>query len=51
MKPVNVAREPIVLTVARVEPVKGIHDLIKAFAMVADRYSPVEVKNRRTDNK
>ena len=32
------SREKVVLTVARVEPVKGIHDLIKAFSMVADRH-------------
>ena len=38
LKPINVPREPIVLTVARVEPVKGIHDLITAFAKVASKY-------------
>ncbi|WP_158304790.1 glycosyltransferase [Vulcanisaeta moutnovskia] len=38
LKPVNTPREPIVLTVARVEPVKGVHDLITAFAKVASKY-------------
>ncbi len=38
LKPVNTSRELIVLTVARVEPVKGVHDLITAFAKVASRY-------------
>jgi glycosyltransferase involved in cell wall biosynthesis len=38
LKPINTVRESIVLTVARVEPVKGIHDLIKAFAKGANKY-------------
>ncbi|AFK50608.1 glycosyl transferase group 1 [Thermogladius calderae 1633] len=38
LKPANVPREPIVLTVARVEPVKGVHDLITAFAKVANKH-------------
>jgi glycosyltransferase involved in cell wall biosynthesis len=39
LKPVNTPRGPIVLTVARVEPVKGIHDLITAFAKVVGKYT------------
>ncbi|WP_202795129.1 glycosyltransferase [Thermoproteus uzoniensis] len=38
LKPVNVPCEPIALTMARVEPIKGIHDLTTAFAKVASKY-------------
>lgn len=34
----NDLREKIVLTVARIEPVKGIHDLIKAFSRITDKH-------------
>jgi glycosyltransferase involved in cell wall biosynthesis len=40
LKPIpHTKREPIVLTVARVTPVKGHHDLISSFAKVANKYS------------
>jgi|GEM_PF-5522096 hypothetical protein len=34
----NVARKPIALTMAKVEPVRSIHNLIRVFAMVASRH-------------